>query len=147
VRWSAAVAICSLGDFQAVPGLLVLLYDSDSEVHEFAFGKLGDTQAVPDLLTLLKDSDSRVRGFAAVALGKLGDTQVVPEVGLEASEAIKSNPSMLILLGYTILRFSLNNMQGKRICKIYVFGPGVCFFAHCRFDAKGNTFERSSAKG
>jgi HEAT repeat protein len=38
-----------------------------------ALGKIGDDQAIPGLLKLVEDSDSDVRRSAADALGKIGD--------------------------------------------------------------------------
>ncbi len=38
-----------------------------------ALGKIGDEKAIPGLLKLVEDSDSDVRSRAADALGKIGD--------------------------------------------------------------------------
>ncbi|WP_228119698.1 HEAT repeat domain-containing protein [Anabaena sp. YBS01] len=52
----------------AIPGLLELLKDSESNVRSsaaFALGKIGTEAAIPGLLELLKDSESNVRSSAA----------------------------------------------------------------------------------
>ena len=40
--------------------------------------ELGDNRAVPDLINLLNDDDSDIGQLAAEALGKLGDKSAVP---------------------------------------------------------------------
>jgi HEAT repeat protein len=81
VRSSAADALGKIGDDRAIPGLLKLVEDSDSDVRRSAadaLGKIGDAQAIPGLLKLVEDSDSDVRRSAADALGKIGDAQAIP---------------------------------------------------------------------
>jgi len=83
VRRSAAGALGNIGDAQAIPRLLKLLEDSDSDVRRSAaeaLGKIGDAQAIPGLLKLLEDSDSDVRRSAADALGNIGDAQAIPRL-------------------------------------------------------------------
>ncbi len=63
---------------KAIPGLLKLVEDSDSDVRSsaaYALGKIGDDQAIPGLLKLVEDSDSDVRRSAADALGNIGEVR------------------------------------------------------------------------
>jgi HEAT repeat protein len=65
----------------AIPRLLKLVEDSDSDVRKSAvsaLGAIGDTQAIPGLLKLVEDSHSYVRWSAADALGKIGDDRAIP---------------------------------------------------------------------
>jgi len=66
---------------EAIPGLLKLVEDSDSDVGwraAYALGNIGDYRAIPGLLKLLEDSKSSVRRMAADALGKIGDDRAIP---------------------------------------------------------------------
>jgi len=81
VRWIAADALGKIGDDRAIPGLLKLVEDSDSDVRSRAadaLGNIGDDRAIGGLLKLVEDSDSDVRWMAADALGKIGDAQAIP---------------------------------------------------------------------
>jgi HEAT repeat protein len=93
-----------------VGGLLELLRDEDSDVHDsaaFTLGELGNdsTEAVSGLLRLLCDEESVIRSSAASALGKLGhdSTEVVSVLlGLlrdEDSDVHDSAASALVELG------------------------------------------------
>ncbi|NET43386.1 HEAT repeat domain-containing protein [Okeania sp. SIO2B3] len=67
----------------AVPGLVKLLEDSDSNVRmraADALGKIGSETAIPELIKLLEDSDYSVRHSAAEALGKIGSETAIPEL-------------------------------------------------------------------
>ena len=91
MRGSAADALGKIGDKVAIPGLLKLLKDSNSNVRGSAadaLGKIGDNAAIPGLLKLLKDYDWQVRKSVADALCKLD---------YKAAEAI---PGLLKLLEY-----------------------------------------------
>ncbi|MEG4013670.1 MULTISPECIES: HEAT repeat domain-containing protein, partial [unclassified Microcoleus] len=66
---------------EAIPGLLKLVEDSDSDVRRsaaYALGKIGGEKAIPELLKLLEHSDSDVRRMVADALGKIRDVQAIP---------------------------------------------------------------------
>jgi HEAT repeat protein len=68
VRWRAADALGKIGDEAAIPGLLKLVEDSDSDVRKSvadALGKIGSEAAIPGLLKLVEDSDYDVRSSAA----------------------------------------------------------------------------------
>jgi predicted NACHT family NTPase len=65
----------------AIPGLLKLVEDSDSDVREsavYALGAIGSEVAIPGLLKLVEHSDSDVRWRAADALGKIGSKAAIP---------------------------------------------------------------------
>jgi HEAT repeat protein len=121
VRSSAAGALGKIGDAQAIPGLLKLVEDSDSDVRSSAadaLGKIGDAQAIPGLLKLVEDSNSQVRKSAVDALGKIGDEKAIPGllklvedsdsyVGWSAADALgnigdeKAIPGLLKLLEHS----------------------------------------------
>jgi HEAT repeat protein len=66
---------------EAIPRLLKLVEDSDSDVRwsaVSALGAIGDAEAIPGLLKLVEHSDSDVRRRAADALGKIGDAHAIP---------------------------------------------------------------------
>jgi FOG: HEAT repeat len=68
---------------EAIPRLLKLVEDSDSDVRRMAanaLGNIGDEQAIGGLLKLVEDSDSDVRRMAANALGNIGDEQAIPRL-------------------------------------------------------------------
>ncbi|WP_255449117.1 HEAT repeat domain-containing protein [Anabaena sp. YBS01] len=68
MRSSAAVALGIIGTEVAIPGLLELLKDSESNVRSSAVNalvRIGTEAAIPGLLELLKDSESNVRSSAA----------------------------------------------------------------------------------
>ncbi|WP_255449118.1 HEAT repeat domain-containing protein [Anabaena sp. YBS01] len=44
----------------------------------FALGNIGTEAAIPGLLELLKDSESNVRSSAAFALGNIGTEAAIP---------------------------------------------------------------------
>ncbi|WP_293136067.1 HEAT repeat domain-containing protein [Okeania sp. SIO3I5] len=67
----------------AVPGLILLLEDSDKYVRwsaVFAIGKIGSETAIEGLIPLLKGSDSFVRRRAAEVLGEIGSESVIEEL-------------------------------------------------------------------
>ncbi|MCY7383025.1 MAG: HEAT repeat domain-containing protein, partial [Microcoleus sp. CAN_BIN18] len=93
VRRSAASALESIGAEAktAVPQLIPLLKDSDTDVRRSATNVLGSIgaeakTAVPQLILLLKDSDINVRSSATNALGS---------IGAEAKTAV---PQLILLL-------------------------------------------------
>jgi len=80
VRSRAADALGKIGDEKAIPGLLKLLEDSESDVRSRAadaLGKIGDEKAIPGLLKLVEHSESSVRWMAAYALGNIGDEKAI----------------------------------------------------------------------
>jgi HEAT repeat protein len=79
LRNGAMEAYRSLGR-KAVPSLLKLLRDEDSEIRTFAaniLGDIGDREAVPYLIRALKDTDENVKVASAESLGKIGDNKAV----------------------------------------------------------------------
>ncbi|NEP81945.1 MAG: hypothetical protein F6K39_29610, partial [Okeania sp. SIO3B3] len=67
----------------AVPGLVKLLEDSDSNVRWRAakvLGRIGSETAIPGLIQLLEDLNEKVRKSAAEALGKIGSETAIPKL-------------------------------------------------------------------
>jgi protein-S-isoprenylcysteine O-methyltransferase Ste14 len=65
---------------RAVPTLIVLLKNSNSDIREFSVQVLGDLEAnsaVPSLIPLLNDPEFRVRRGTAFALGQIGSEQAI----------------------------------------------------------------------
>jgi HEAT repeat protein len=85
VRCGAAEALGRSADPRAVPPLLAVIGDADSDVRRAAatsLGTLGDASAVEPLLVALGDPDHSVRAAAARALGRLRDPHAIePLVG------------------------------------------------------------------
>jgi len=77
-------AIYKLGQLQikeAVPDMIVLLYEDSAEISPViieAMGKIGDEAAVKPLIAMLGKDNARVREKAIEALGKIGDKRAVP---------------------------------------------------------------------
>jgi HEAT repeat protein len=70
-----------LGEVGAIPYLIELLHDKDSEVRWQAVTEIGYFDykpAVPILIQLLNDDDLQVRDRVAEMLGRLGDLRAVP---------------------------------------------------------------------
>ena len=66
---------------EAIPGLLELVEDSDSDVRKRvadALGAIGSEVAISGLLKLVKHSDSDVRSSVADAFGKIGSEAAIP---------------------------------------------------------------------
>jgi HEAT repeat protein len=79
--WLKVALLGEVRSDEAIPGLLKLVEDSDSDVRGMAahtLGKIGDEAAIPGLLKLIEHLDSDVRWSAADALGKIGDKAAVP---------------------------------------------------------------------
>jgi len=73
------MALKKYGD-RAVPTLIILLENSNSDIREFsvqALGELQATSAVKSLIPILNDPEFRVRRGAAFALGNLQSDQAV----------------------------------------------------------------------
>ncbi|NEO54024.1 MAG: hypothetical protein F6K54_13620 [Okeania sp. SIO3B5] len=67
----------------AVPGLILLLEDSDSYMRKRAaeiLGRIGSESAIPGLILLLEGSNEKVRESAAEALGKIGSETAIPKL-------------------------------------------------------------------
>jgi len=65
---------------EAIPGLLELVEDSDSDVRRSAadaLGKIGGDRAIQGLLKLVEHSDYYVRRSVAYALGNIGDDRAI----------------------------------------------------------------------
>ena len=73
MRYEAATACGSLGDEGAVPHLVPLLRDDDTEVQEAAIqalGQIGETEAKRALQDCLASPEERVRDAALAALAE-----------------------------------------------------------------------------
>ncbi|MEG3958331.1 HEAT repeat domain-containing protein [Microcoleus sp. herbarium2] len=79
----------------AIPRLLKLVEDSDSDVRWSAVSALGaigdDAQAIPGLLKLVEHSDSSVRRGAVDALGAIGESTVWGKAGVGFVEGISED--------------------------------------------------------
>lgn len=78
VRVSAAFALGSLGNEEAVEPLIQALNDTDPNVRAEAaidLGDIGDKRAVEPLIRALKDDNSRVRDYASQGLGEINNTR------------------------------------------------------------------------
>lgn len=83
VRQAAAEALGRLGDPRAVPTLVKMLSDPNSQsvaAAAYALGRLGEPAITP-LLERLDHPDSRVRRAAALALAGIGEPAVAPLQG------------------------------------------------------------------
>ena len=72
-----------LGDNRAVPDLINLLNDDDSDIGQLAaeaLGKLGDERGILPLINALNHDSWSAQEDAAKALGKLGDKSAVPHL-------------------------------------------------------------------
>jgi HEAT repeat protein len=77
-QMNTLIALGSIGDNAAVPGVLEQVKNRDSYVRNIAVyvsGVLGDQRAVEVVRPLLNDSKEDIRLNAAVALAQLGDTE------------------------------------------------------------------------
>ena len=67
----------------AIPRLLKLVEDSDSDVRSgavYALGAIGSEVAISELFKLVEDSDSEVRSSVAYAFGEIGDKAAISEL-------------------------------------------------------------------
>ena len=85
VRQAAAGTLGQIGDTAAVPALIKILDDQQSDIRvrqaaAEALGQIGDSAAVPVLIKILDDQqlDIRIRRATAEALGQIGDLAAVP---------------------------------------------------------------------
>ena len=82
VPWSLKVEL--LGEVrsdEAIPRLLKLVEDSDSDVRSSvadALGKIGEEKVIPGLLKLDEHSDFSVSSSAVCALGNIGEEKAIP---------------------------------------------------------------------
>ena len=77
-QMNTLIALGSIGDNAAVPGVLEQVKNRDSYVRNIAVyvsGVLGDQRAVEVVRPLLNDSKEDIRLNAALALAQLGDTE------------------------------------------------------------------------
>jgi HEAT repeat protein len=81
VRGTAAWALGSLGDNDAVEGLTAALSDTSQDVRRravWAIGSVGPRTAPKELVAMLSDKDKDVRGMVAWALFTIQDPDAVP---------------------------------------------------------------------
>jgi HEAT repeat protein len=74
IRFEAARAGGEIGEEEVVPGLLILLDDTDHEVQEasiMALGKIGGRESMQALQQLSKSQDTRIKEAAKSALTEL----------------------------------------------------------------------------
>jgi HEAT repeat protein len=83
VRYAAALSLRHLGDREAVPRLIDMLWDQDGFARQaaaMALGRLGDPQAVEPLITALRDGPPDLRFQAIPSLTELQDRRAVAPI-------------------------------------------------------------------
>ncbi|MCU0495965.1 MAG: HEAT repeat domain-containing protein [Anaerolineae bacterium] len=106
LREDLTFVLVSLGAI-AIPPLIALLRDTDSQVRHHAahvLGKIGASESVEALIACLEDPDVTVITKAALALGQIGDPQAIPALIARFDHPDLSLQTMLdsVLIGFDV---------------------------------------------